>query len=315
MKSPSQIIQRLRRIHIENKGLKALSLFLAILLFTLARQPWTEIRISGVPLEFPLDTQNIEISGDIDHKVSVRVRGPRDVVRNLSPNQLTVTARLTNKEPGERVVQLRAEDIDPPENVEVLKIEPSSIKLVLEHKLKRKVKIVPQLAGALHSGYETYFVSVEPEYIEIEGPASLVNAVDFVSTETVNLDGRKESFQIQVAVEAPNNSVRVVTPGLASLSLSVGEARILHTLHDVPIRWPEGMSAGKTNAKFADIELKGPRTAIESLLVSDLLVEPTASEVQGAVETPPLRVRLPQYATKNIEIISVTPKEAKQKRR
>ncbi|HMY72495.1 MAG TPA: CdaR family protein, partial [Blastocatellia bacterium] len=140
--SPSRLWRRVRHIHIEHKGLKLLALALAILLFAVSRQPLSDVKLFNVPLEYRGLGSNLEISGDVEQTVSVRVRGPRDLVRSLTPAQLSVVADLANKEPGERVVQLHSSDVSLPDNnIEVVQIEPASIRLLLEPKLRKRVRV------------------------------------------------------------------------------------------------------------------------------------------------------------------------------
>src|SRR5262249_10208753 len=159
------------------------------------------------PLEYRGQSSSVEISGDVEQKVSVRVRGPRDIVRNLMPSQLSVVADLSSKEPGERVVQLHADDVSlPDDSIKVIQIEPASIHLVLEPKLKKRVPVEPQFMGQLADGLEVYHTTVEPTNVEIEGPQSQLNKVDLVLTETVNLNGRNQDFRATVDVETPHRA-------------------------------------------------------------------------------------------------------------
>jgi hypothetical protein len=93
------LFHRLRYYRIENPGLKLFALFLASLLFVISRQPLSDVRLVGVQLEYRGLAQGLEISGDMNQSVSVRLRGPRDVVRNIMPNQIAVVADLATKSP------------------------------------------------------------------------------------------------------------------------------------------------------------------------------------------------------------------------
>src|SRR5262245_2225519 len=136
----SRLFHRLRHTRIENKGLKALSLGLAILLFFVSRQPITDMRLVGVPIAYRGLSPGVVIGGDTEKTVSVRLSGPRNIVRTLTPNQLLVIADLSNKEPGEKVVQLKVDESFLPDNVQVLQIEPASIRIKLEPMAKKLVK-------------------------------------------------------------------------------------------------------------------------------------------------------------------------------
>src|SRR5262252_1779741 len=165
---------RLRRKSTENVWLKLLALLLAVLLFALSRQPPTDVRLAGAPLEFRGLKSGLEIGSEVEPTVSVRLRGPRDVVRNVTPNQIAVIADLTSKEPGERVVQLRTADVTRPEGVEVLRVDPASVTLQLEPTLRKAIEVRPQFRGELPRGLEMYTVEATPSSVEIEGPQSAV---------------------------------------------------------------------------------------------------------------------------------------------
>src|SRR5262245_6796786 len=185
--SPARLFHRLRHARVENKGLKALSLLLAILLFIVSRQPVIDLRLVGVPIEYRGLSPGVKIVGAAEQTVSVRLSGPRDIVRSLTPNQLLVIADLSGKEAGERVVQLKMDQGFMPDNVKGMQIEPASIRIKLEPNLTKRLRVDAQLSGKVEEGREIYGVELYPKEVEIEGPQSVVNKMERVLTENVNL--------------------------------------------------------------------------------------------------------------------------------
>lgn len=316
--SPARLWQRLRRIHVEHKGLKLLSLAVAILLFVVSRQPVSDVKLFNVPLEYRGQSSSVEISGDVEQTVSVRVRGPRDIVRNLMPSQLSVIADLSHKEPGERVVQLHADDVTLPDNsIRVIQIEPASIRLLLEQKMKKRVPVKAQFMGQLQDGLEMYQTNILPAEVELEGPQSQLNSVNFVLTETVNLTGHDRDFQSMVDVETPHRSLRVLTPSPIKLFITVGETRQMKRLADIPIHWDGQTLGGRLLTKTIDVELYGPRSLIESLQAMDMHADlETVDWENGTGDTGIARpiLILPDAVAKRIEVRNVFPKEVKLKR-
>ncbi len=320
--SPARLWQRLRRFHVEHKGLKVLSLALAILLFIVSRQPVSDVKLFNVPLEYRGQSSNVEISGDVEQTVSVRVRGPRDIVRNLMPSQLSVIADLSHKEPGERVVQLHADDVTLPDNsIRVIQIEPASIRLLLEPKMKKRVAVKAQFMGQLPAGLELYYATVEPAEVELEGPQSQLNKVSFVLTETVNLSGHDKDFQSTVDVETPHRSLRVLTNSLIKLSIAVGETRQVKRLTGISINWPGNgdhpSPGGRLLTKTVEAELYGPRSLIEPLQAKDMRVE--LSKVDWATGNGDTGIAqpamvLPEALARRIEVRNIFPKEVKLKK-
>ncbi len=308
--APSRLFHRLRHTRIENKGLKLLSLLLAILLFAVSQQPATDLRMVGVPIGYRGLSPGVKISGDVDQTVSVRLSGPRNIVRSVIPNQLMVIADLSNKEPGERIVQLKVDESSLPDNVKVLQIEPISIRIKLEPTATKRVKVETRFLGQVAEGWEIYRVKLDPGEVEIEGPQSLVHKVDRVVTETVNLDGRKADFQTFVEVEAPQDSLQVKTPGPINLSVNIREERAARLFANIPVRWPDKNATGRLLTKTVDVEVFGPKSAVEALRSDDLIIEATTTGLPpGATSVAP-QIQLPA----NIEVRNVIPREVKVKR-
>jgi hypothetical protein len=307
--SPARFFHRLRHARVENKGLKALSLLLAVLLFIVSRQPIIDLRLVGVPIEYRGLSPGVKIVGSTEQTVIVRLSGPRDIVRSLTPNQLLVIADLSGKEPGERVVQLKMDESFLPDNVNVMQLEPASIRIKLEPNLTKRLRVEAQLIGKVAEGREKYGEELYPKEVEIEGPQSVVSKMERVLTEKVSLDGRAADFQTSVEVEIPQDS-RVKTQGRIELSVKIGEERLLRRFAAFPVRWIDKGPTGLLLTKTVRLEVLGPKSVVESLREDDLRVEvKTASLPTGVTSLTP-QVQLPA----NIEIRNIIPREVRVKR-
>jgi YbbR domain-containing protein len=307
--SPARLFHRLRHARVENKGLKALSLLLAILLFIVSRQPIIDLRLVGVPIEYRGLSPGVKIVGAAEQAVSVRLSGPRDIVRSLSPNQLLVIADLSGKEPGERVVQLKMDEGFLPDNVKVMQIEPASIRIKLEPIMTKRLRVEAQLSGKVAEGREIYGVELYPREVDIEGPQSVVSKMERVLTEKVSLDGRDDDFQTSIEVEIPQDS-RVKTSGRIELSAKIGEERLMRRFAAAPVQWIDKSAAGSLLTKTVQLEVFGPKSLIESLRADDLRVEIKTAGLPPGVTSLTPQVQLPT----NIEIRNIIPREVKVKR-
>jgi YbbR domain-containing protein len=300
----------LRHTRVENKGLKALSLLLAILLFIVSRQPAIDLRLVGVPIEYRGLNPGVKIVGDAEQTVSIRLNGPRDIVRSLTPNQLRVIADLSGREPGERAIQLRVDESSLPDNVQVAQIEPASIRIKLEPNVTKRVMVEAKLEGNVPEGREVYSAKVNPGEVEIEGPQSLVDKIDRVFTEAVNLRGRDADFKTSVDVEIQQGSFQVKTPGPIELSVVIGEERIQRRFANAPVRWLDKSATGRLLTKTVQLEVFGPKSAVEALSVDDLRVEIKTTGLPPDVTSVTPQVQRPA----NIEIRNIIPGEVKVKR-
>ena len=198
---------------LQNKKLKFLSIGLAFLLFAVSRQPQRDVMIVGVPLEYINIPAGLELTGNFPTTVNLRLRGAKDVVRNVTVNQLEVVADLSEKSVGERVIQLKASDVLRPEKVEVRRIDPPSIELKIEATIRKTISIEPQIAGVPNNNFELSKLTPIPATIEIEGPESKVNQVAKLRTESILIEGKQANFESKVEVETMAQGVRLVNQG------------------------------------------------------------------------------------------------------
>lgn len=310
--NPTRWYQRLTHFTLaewKSAGLKLLSLLLAFILFLISRQPFSDMRLVGVPVEFTGLQQGMEIVGDenVTPTVSVRLRGPRDVVRGLLPNQLAVTANLSNKEPGERVVQLKPQNVLVPDGIEVMQIEPANIRLQLEHTSQKMVQVEPQFLGTPPDNFEIYQVQIEPPLLGIEGPQSYLANLTQVKTESINLREQRHSFKTTLDVELPQPSLRVINRASVTLTVELGERRTSRTLNDLPIQMMGASGSLRASTKVVSVTLFGPQSVVENLHANDVRVEANLAELPVNSDTLPVRLRLPGNLTKQVEIKSLNP--------
>ncbi|MGH9835424.1 MAG: CdaR family protein, partial [Blastocatellia bacterium] len=216
-------------------------------------------------------------------------------------------------EPGERTAQLKADESSLPENIKVLQIEPASIRIKLEPTARKRVKVEAQFMGQVEDGYEFYRARLAPDEVEIEGPQSQVNKLGRVMTEAVTLAGRKASFQTSVEVETPHDSLRVKNPSRINLSVEIGEARGLRRFVNIPLQWVDKAPNERPAPKTVEVELYGPKSAINALRPDDLRVELKTTGLPPGVDSVAPQVLLPANADKEIEIRNIIPGKVKLK--
>src|SRR5262249_3320321 len=204
-------------------------------------------------------------------------------------------------------VQLKVDESFLPDNVKVMQIEPSSIRIKLELSVTKRLRVEAQFSGRVVEGQEKYSVELYPGEVEIEGPQSIVNKMGRVLTEIVSLDGRDSDFRTSVEVEIPQDSLRVKTPGRIELSVKIGEERLLRRFDNAPVQWIDKSAAGWLLTKTVRLEVFGPKSAVEALRADDLRVEVKTASLPPGVNSLIPQVRLPA----NIEIRNIIPREVK----
>lgn len=145
--------------------------------------------------------------------VKVRLRGPDRQLRNLSPWAIDVVVDVREVEAGRLgVVQIAPADVQHPEQLEAISIEPNAVPVRLDIEVVRNLPVIPRIIGEPAGGSVPGDVTVLPVSAQVRGPQSLVASLDSVTTSPVTLDGRAFSFEQTVSVIPPDALVRVVQP-------------------------------------------------------------------------------------------------------
>src|SRR6058998_3224274 len=165
-----------------NWYLKLISLGLAAMLWTfVATEASSEIGME-VPLEYRNIPPQLEITGDTTNTVQVRLRGSVNVVKEISPKDVSTIVDLEGMKAGEKIISLTLQNVQVPFGAEVVRVNPSRVRFSLERTISKLVPVVPTIQGQPAEGYELGKVLMNPSKVQVEGPESRVSALDSVPT-------------------------------------------------------------------------------------------------------------------------------------
>src|ERR1043165_1996921 len=253
----------LRRVFVEDWSLKLLSLAIAIVLWLLVtgqNQPVTAH--VNVQLNF-IRPQSLEISNDPPRTVDVMLTGSRNKLDDLTALDLVATVDISDQRAGERVLRLADKAlITLPQGIKVDGFQPSAIPIRLEEIVDRQIQVEPKLEGKPDEGFEVYSVYPNKGSVTVRGPASRVNALQKIPTESVWLAGHKESFTARnVALDVPDPKVDLLEP-MISVAVEIGERRIEKTLSGVAVTTEDG---GKVQPATTSVTLLGVTSFLQPL--------------------------------------------------
>lgn len=202
-------MERVRRLILHNWFEKLFSILLAVLLWgAVASETSSEIGME-VPLEYRNIPNEMEITGDTTNIVEVRLRGSSNLIREISPGDVSTTLDLSKSETGEQIIPLTPQNVDAPFGIEVVRVNPSSVRLHMERTTSKLVTVIPKIVGLPGEGYEVRQVLLSPSTIEIQGPEGHVNALQSVSTEPIDISGKVADAQIAVDLDVVDPLVRL----------------------------------------------------------------------------------------------------------
>jgi YbbR domain-containing protein len=274
----------LRRIFVEDWSLKLLSLAIAIVLWLLVtgqNQPVTAH--VNVQLNF-IRPQALEISNDPPRTVDVMLTGSRNKLDDLTSLDLVATVDLSAQGAGERVLRLADKaQITLPQGIKVDGFQPSAIPIRLEEIVDRQVPVEPKLEGKPDEGFEVYSVYPNKGSVSVRGPASRINALQKVATESIWLAGHKGSFTAQnVALDVADPKVDLLEP-MVNVAVEIGEQRIEKNFSGVAVSTEDGGAVQPANTS---VTLLGVATYLDGLKPEDLKIVLNSENLEPRLELP-----------------------------
>jgi YbbR domain-containing protein len=145
--------------------------------------------------------------------VNVRVSGTKKAVRQLSPYMVTVNVDLGQRQTGPSSITLTPENVLLPDGLEVVSIEPNTIRVDLEKEVSVRLPVVAKLTGRPAAGATVGKPEVLPNQIFVAGPEPVLSHVDQLSTRPISLDGHDSSFEERdVTVVLPDPAIQIIPP-------------------------------------------------------------------------------------------------------
>jgi YbbR domain-containing protein len=156
--------------------------------------------------------------------VNVRLNGSKKAIRQLNPYMVSVQADLSRSQVGPANVTLTAENVSVPDGLEVVSIDPKTIRVDLEKEVTQRVPVVARLVGEASAGATPLEPEVLPNQVLVAGPEPVLSHLDALSTGPVNLDGHAEAFEEIVPVLAPDPLIQIIQPAQVTVRVQMRPA-------------------------------------------------------------------------------------------
>jgi YbbR domain-containing protein len=184
----------------DNWVLKLLSLAFALVLwFFVMGERKLEVGYT-VPLELKSVPEGMMVANEVPSLIDVRLSGPRTLLMNLSPKDISISVDLADLKPGLTSFKRLEERLSIPSGVRVTRLSPSFIDVKLERIREKVVPLRVVFSGVPAEGFRLGAVRLKPEQVTVQGAESEIKDVTEVTTDPVEVDGVKESFTLTVPI-------------------------------------------------------------------------------------------------------------------
>jgi YbbR domain-containing protein len=218
-------MRRLRWIT-DHFGWKILALVIAVVIWALVASEPELSTFVNVRLEFKNLPDDVVISSEPVTTIALELRGPSGELRGVSFGPATeggvrpaVILDMSGVAPGEHTFAIGDGNVRLPRGVHLIRAVPSEVRLDFEHRAVRMVPVMPRFAGEGDNGYLVSQYAVEPEQLEIGGPASHVERVTAVVTDPIDVSAVVGTSQFRVNAYVDDPFVRFRGSPLVTVSV------------------------------------------------------------------------------------------------
>ena len=163
-------------------------------------------RVVEVRLDYKGLPPGLIVTGGQLNKVSVRLRGPKELLRSMTNRELSYTLDLSGVTPGKNVIPLTSND-KPPElrAYEALEVTPSRMVLEVDKIMETNLPVKVSLRSSpATSSVRLKDVMVTPAQVTVRGPAGVVSGMKDIQAEIpVDLSAEGKALSETVPLLAP----------------------------------------------------------------------------------------------------------------
>jgi YbbR domain-containing protein len=254
-----------------NLRFKLLALVLAIgLWFMAVGRERAEVGLT-VPLEMKGFPPDLVVANEVPDGISVRIRGSVPLTRQVADRGLRFSIDLSGAKAGPNNFNLLPEVLGLPRGLDVTRLVPSQITVVLEPVTLKRVNILPVIKGEPGGGFVIEDILLEPRNVGIRGPQSSLDKIDIVWTEPIDVTKAAGSTTVPVKLAMPDVSVTPAEKIQITARLEMREKIVTRTFSAVPV---EGINTDldyTVTPEAVEVTISGPLSTMTELATGKAL--------------------------------------------
>jgi len=219
-----------------NWHIKLISLLLAFVLWVYVQGLEEKERFVSVPLEVRNVPSGFMISSDIPDYVSVVLKGKESSFTGINWNNLRAYIDISNSTGGRIRGVARVDENSLPQGVSVKEINPRVVEIQVEKVLSKKVEVMPVIAGEPPYGYACTDIVMQPQKVTIEGPESLIESIDSITTEEINMSDLTESTVMEVSLASPGKKIYFPDSEKVKVKIEIVEEFVIRRIDVLDIK-------------------------------------------------------------------------------
>jgi hypothetical protein len=213
---------------------KLISILLAVLLWGYISSSKTGSIEFKTPVSFKgLDDQLVV--SRISHKaIKVEVSGRKDDLKSINSRNIKLLIDLAATEPNVmQICKIQYQKIDLQDDFDI-HLDPPEVKVMVEKKITRNVRIIARYSGTAGKGFMVGRIRVNPEYVKITGPGSVINNLGVIYTDKIPVDNRVLTYRQDIKIEKVNEEIVEYNLSKVNATVPVMENHDIRSL-EIPV--------------------------------------------------------------------------------
>ena len=283
-----------------NWPIKVCCLIIAIAIYLFHQASLTEKRSFVIPLTI-VEEGNVQHTGDYTSTVTVIVRANTEEISSVHSNQLTAYVNLNNiSKNGEYNLPVKvkvADEIMAFDPFEV-KVKPEYIKIKAESKDFKFIPLEASIVGEPEHGFEIKEINIEPAYVEVVGPESVIENTKKIYLDRIDVTGITQKEVYEADYKSINKVLTIKEKGPFKVTIMVEPKIMERTIEDIEVTvvgLKENLSL-KEDLMPVWITLEGSMPVLEDFIPGRRFVSVDLSKITEPGEYDiPVNYNIPNY--------------------
>jgi len=259
----------------KNWVLKLLSFFFALFLwYFVVGEDKVDMNVT-IPIEIVNLPRDLVISNQFKKELEVTVSGQRSLIRGLTAQHTPRTIDLSKASPGTVVIQNQPDSIPLPRGISILRLQPTSVTLLLDQLIQKKLAIKPVLTGKINKDFRLDSVTVEPSLLEISGPKKIIGMEEFINTDPIDISGLQKTTVKESSLDLKPYIADLIGEPVVSVRLNIVGIKSEQRISGIPVQFKP------TNGKPSEViyQLKPSTVSISAELPVSIIKQ--TSDLKG----------------------------------
>lgn len=205
-------------------------------------------------------------TSDMPGFIDITLVGPGILIRKIKDENLAYEVDATRSEAGEMTVKFIESRIKGlPQGARISSLSPTQINIKLDEKAQRKLPVNVVFKGKPQEGFHVSETVTEPDIIEVSGALSEVSRLKYISTEMVDITGRKGSLSKSIGLDLAGQHISLVDTKQVTVKITIEEKKMTRKFENIPIQVIGTELKAIIKPGALDVNLQGPEMMIRKL--------------------------------------------------